>query len=405
MNGSLRTCSYVGLGAGLMYFFDRDRGKRRRALARDKAVRLLHWTRSGFQKAVRDAENRAHGIAAGARSIVTSHEPVSDEVLAARVRSRIGRIVSHPRAIDVIVQQGRVTLRGPILSREVDHLLDVVRGVDGVQEVINQLEPHERPENIPSLQGGVGRPGERWELMQTNWTPAIRLLVGALGGGLAAYSLKKRDLLSFPAGIVGAGMIARATTNKGLKRIIGVDAGRRAVDIQKTITIQAPVEDVYNFWLNCENFPKFMAHIREVRDLGGGRSHWVAEGPARIPVSWDAEITEKIPGKVLAWKSLPGAAVESAGIIRFDPTPDGGTRIQVRMSYNPPAGAVGHVVASLFGANPKREMDEAFVRLKSLLELGKTRSPRGEDVYLEDVQPTRGGRQSLTEWQAPRERL
>lgn len=93
-------------------------------------------------------------------------------------------------------------------------------------------------------------------------------------------------------------------------------------------------------------------------------------GPAGVPVEWDAEITERIPNKTIAWKTVPGATVEHAGIVRFDPNPDGTTRVEIRMSYNPPAGAIGHVVASLFGADPKSEMDADLARMKTLIETG-----------------------------------
>jgi uncharacterized membrane protein len=117
-----------------------------------------------------------------------------------------------------------------------------------------------------------------------------------------------------------------------------------------------------------------MSHLKEVRPLGDGRWHWVAEGPAGIPMSWDVEMTQFIPKKLLAWRSIPGSKVDTEGAIRFDENSKGGTRITIHLCYKPPAGVVGHFLASLFGADPKREMDEDMVRLKSLIELGRTRA-------------------------------
>src|SRR5690606_32636026 len=105
-----------------------------------------------------------------------------------------------------------------------------------------------------------------------------------------------------------------------------------------------------------ENLPLFMSHLREVRDTGGGRSRWTAEGPAGISISWDAEVTGYRDGELIAWKSVGTTPVGNAGIVRFEPAEGGATRIDVRMSYNPPAGAFGHLVASLFGKDPKRAM-------------------------------------------------
>jgi uncharacterized membrane protein len=126
--------------------------------------------------------------------------------------------------------------------------------------------------------------------------------------------------------------------------------------------------DVANF----ENFPKFMTHRKEVRHLKNGRSHWVAAGPCGVSIPWVVEITEQRANQLLAWTSVPGSMVGTAGVVRSDPEPDDSTRVQIRMSYCRPAGLFGHTVAWVFGADPKTEMDEDLVRLKSLLETGKT---------------------------------
>jgi uncharacterized membrane protein len=200
-------------------------------------------------------------------------------------------------------------------------------------------------------------------------------LAGAVGGGLLAYGFTRRFPVACVLGTAGLGLLARATTNLELKRLLGVGGGRRAVDVHKTITIAAPVEQVFEFWANPENFPRFMAHLREVRDRGAGRSHWVAAGPAGVPVTWDATLTRVIPYDLLAWRSEPGSVIANAGVIRFEPVDDWSTRLDIRLSYNPPAGALGHFAALLFGADPKSAMDEDLVRLKSLLEEGKASAP------------------------------
>jgi uncharacterized membrane protein len=114
-----------------------------------------------------------------------------------------------------------------------------------------------------------------------------------------------------------------------------------------------------------------MSHIRDVSKNNGDTSHWVAVGPLGTTVEWDAQVTEDIPNQVIAWKSVRGASVGSAGRVRFVPTPEG-TRLDIRLAYNPPAGAIGHAVASFFGADPKHAMNDDLLRLKTLLEEGKT---------------------------------
>ena len=358
------------VGAGLMYLLDPDRGARRRGLVRDRATRAGHKLGGGLDATARDFGNRARGTVAEARARFRK-EMVDDVVLYERVRSAIGRAVSHPSAIDVTVSEGRVTLQGPVLEHELDDVLRAAGRVRGVTEAVNELEVHPDSSGVPSLQGGRPRE-ERAELAQENWAPGIRVTMGALGGILAYEGLRARGPAGSVLVVAGASVLARALTNLPARRLIGVGAGRRAVDVQKVINVAAPIDEVWELWNDYENFPSFMAHLEEVRRTEGGRSHWVAAGPAGSKVEWDAVTTVSVPNKVLAWKSVEGSGVENAGIVRFRSNPDGTTQIDVRISYNPPGGAVGHAVASLFGADPKRAMDEDMVRLKSLLEEGKT---------------------------------
>jgi len=113
-----------------------------------------------------------------------------------------------------------------------------------------------------------------------------------------------------------------------------------------------------------------VSRVREVRDLGNGRYHWTVAGPAGIPVEWEAVITKLEPDRLIAWQSAPGSMVEQQGIVRFRPDGDDKTVVDVRLSYYPPAGAIGHAVASLFGADPKSEMDDDLMRMKSFIETG-----------------------------------
>jgi uncharacterized membrane protein len=372
----------ASLGAALMYLLDPDRGRRRRKLLGDQITHVVSQSDAVINTTARDLRNRARGMLAETRARFDDTD-VIDVVLVARVRSRMGWVISHPHAIAVTADQGRVTLSGPILAHESEDLLKAVAAVRGVRTVEDRLEVHERADTVPGLQGGGARPGKRPEVMQEHWAPAPRLLISAMGGGLAIYGVRRGDALGGLLGALGLGLLARGATNFKVERLLGLGAGRRAVDVQKTITIDAPVEEVFRFWSNVANFPRFMAHLREVRDLDNGRSHWVAEGPAGVPVSWDAVITRSEPNTVLAWRSEPGATVANAGTIRFESV-EGGTRVDIKLSYNPPAGALGHVVAKLFGADPKSELDDDLVRLKSLIEYGKASVGRAT-VTREDV--------------------
>jgi uncharacterized membrane protein len=163
-----------------------------------------------------------------------------------------------------------------------------------------------------------------------------------------------------------------------------------AIDVTKTITINAPREEVYGLWSNYENFAQFMNNIEAVHDLGGGRSHWIVKGPVGSKVEFDAITTEKIPNEVVAWETTPDSTVRHSGRVRFKETRPGRTQVNVNMTYTPPAGVAGHAVAVLFGKDPKSEMDEDLRRMKNLLERGATLS-EGKTVTRDQVMPVTGG--------------
>lgn len=188
-------------------------------------------------------------------------------------------------------------------------------------------------------------------------------------------------------GLGGLVLGVRAFTNLEMKRLTGVGAGPRAIRLQKDITVNAPVEEVFAFWSAMQNFPRFMTHVDEVRVGEEGRSHWRVTGPAGLRFEWDAVITQRVPNRLLAWRSVEGTAVENAGVIHFEPTPRGGTRVDIRLAYNPPAGAIGHAFAKLLGADPKKQMDDDLLRFKSLLERGKATGH--ETVTREQLAPGR----------------
>ena len=382
MNNPGKAIAGVVAGAGLMYLLDPDRGARRRALVRDQATRARHRVAEGAEATGRDLRNRARGTAAELRSRFR-REVAGEEVLHERVRSALGRAASHPGAIEVLVTEGRVTLQGHVLERELDDVLRTVRGVRGVSEVRNELEVRATAEGVPSLQGGRRREASG-ELAQENWALATRVFVGTLGGALAYRGLRSEGALGPAFLAVGGALLARALTNLPAGRLIGIGADRQAIDLEKAIHVDAPVERVWELWRDIESWPLFMSHLKEVRGTSEGRSHWVALGPAGTAVEWDAVTTEWVPNETIAWRSVEGSTVENNGRVRFRPDERGGTRIEIRISYNPPGGAVGHTVASLFGVDPARAMDEDMVRLKSLLEEGKASAGEGQ-VRLEEL--------------------
>jgi hypothetical protein len=209
----------VGFGAAMMYLFDRDMGKRRRALLRDKAVRAGKDSASFARKGARDLAHRAKGAVYESKHLL-SQEEVSDEVLVDRVRSALGRASQHPRSIEVTADNGVVIVRGPVLRQDQKRILSYVRNVRGVTEVQDELDPYDEAADVPGLQGGSSR-RDVPELLQRNWAPAYRLIAGGLGAGLLVYGLRRGGYSAMPAGLSGAALLLGGVTNKTWKGLFG----------------------------------------------------------------------------------------------------------------------------------------------------------------------------------------
>jgi uncharacterized membrane protein len=323
----------------------------------------------------RDLTNRARGLAAVARRPFNG-DLADDEIIVDRVRAELGRVVSHPGAIDVIVDDGVVTHSGAVLSDEAPSLLRSTWRVRGVEDVVDELDRHETADDVPALQGNARPAGATFELRQQNWSPAARLVTGITGGALMSMALREREdmgPLDALLGLAGLGLLTRATTNMPLDRVTGIGAGRKAVTVQKSITIDEAPERVFAWLVDWEHWPEWMSHVHEVRVNGGmsesQHTHWTVDGPAGTVVSWDAVTTRVIPDELIAWKTVDGSPIKHAGRIRLVPTGDG-TRVDVQLSYNPVLGAVGHTVAKFFSRDPKRQLDDDLARLKTTIETG-----------------------------------
>lgn len=359
----------AAIGAVAMYLSDPDRGKRRRALARDKITSMTVKTSNAFSVTSRDFSNRMQGLRAEARRrFAARDEYANDYQLVERVRSKIGRVVSHPHALKVRAQQGCIILSGAILADEKAHLLSTVRAVPGVTQIDDAMEVHDTPD-ISSLQGGTRRRRSGPAILKDNWPPALRAIATAGGGALGLYGFARRTPGSVMLAALGMGLMARSMTNAPIRRLAQPGRQGSTMHLEKTIYIEASPEIVFDTWNNYENFPQFMSHVKEVRNLGDGRSHWVVNGPAGTVTEWDAQLTACERPRLLAWKSNPEATVQNEGRIRFEPV-DGGTRVQVHMSYNPPGGPIGHAAASLFNGDPKKQMDDDLMRMKVMIESG-----------------------------------
>ena len=189
-------------------------------------------------------------------------------------------------------------------------------------------------------------------------------LSGALAGTVAVTAA---DLLSG---------VAVATARDGNGN--GHDRQQRgSTPVRRSVTIARPAAELYGYWRQLENLPRFMRHLEDVRQLDDRRSHWVATAPFGTTVEWDAEITDDVPEDRISWRSVDGSSVRHAGTVRFKDAPgDRGTEVHVELTYEPPAGPIGVALAKLTGEEPSQQISEDLRRFKQLMETGAI--PRSE---------------------------
>jgi uncharacterized membrane protein len=220
-------------------------------------------------------------------------------------------------------------------------------------------------------------PAEREEqrASRTNVGETERLLSAIGGGALLLHGLR-RSFGSLALAVGGGMLLYRGLTGHcRVYQSLGFDtsSGEQAgVDVEATITVYKPVADVYRFYRNLENHPRFVTHLKSVQNLDDKRSHWVAETPLHTSIEWDSEITEERENQLLSWHSLPGADVDNAGTVRFRELPgERGTEVHVSLEYQPPGGVVGSSLARLFNTMTTQRLREDLRHFKQLLESGE----------------------------------
>jgi uncharacterized membrane protein len=211
-----------------------------------------------------------------------------------------------------------------------------------------------------------------------------RVASGITGGALAAFGISRRSPVTLPLALIGGVLVYRGATGKWpLAQALGVATDRNGdATFKRAITIGREPAELYRFWRDFTNLPRFMQHLEEVRVIDERRSHWVAKAPLGAKAEWDAEITEDRPDELISWRSLPGAAVFNEGTVRFQPALGGrGTAILVEMRYDPPLGTAGRIAAKLAHEEPEQQVTDDLRHLKMIFEAGEiaTNAMRPED--------------------------
>ena len=217
--------------------------------------------------------------------------------------------------------------------------------------------------------------------------PAINVafnerLASILGGGILVLTgFRRRSTFGAMLMLGGGALIHRgATGHCNVYSAMGKNTAEapspedyfeHGVHVEEAVTVSKPAAELYRFWRQFENLPRFMQHLESVQTLDEKRSRWVAAAPAGQTVEWVAEIINDEPDRLIAWRSTEDADVHSAGSVRFVETPDGGTQVTVNLDYLPPAGQVGHWIAKLFGEAPDQQIRADLQQFKQVMESGE----------------------------------
>ena len=238
---------------------------------------------------------------------------------------------------------------------------------------------------------------------QVNVGSAERWISAIGGGGLVTYGLLRRSPVSLALAAVGASLLYRGSTGHcaayaamGVDTSEGQDSGsadsqthepakapgvrhEKGIKVVCSVTIGKSAAELYGFWRQFENLPRFMYHLERVDNLDSQRSHWVAKAPFGKTVEWNATIINEKDGELIAWQSEEGADVDSTGSVTFKAAPGGrGTEVHVSLSYQPPAGQLGASIAKLFGEEPGQQIADDLRRFKMLMETGEIATVEGQ---------------------------
>ena len=231
----------------------------------------------------------------------------------------------------------------------------------------------------------------------TNVSMPERFVSAVGGGALLAYGIKRGDTLGVVLSILGGGLALRgATGHCQVYDALGVSTSNEPkyknpkspygrgwlaggkIHVTKSVTINKSPAELYAFWRNFENLPQFMSHLESVTKIDDKRSHWKAKAPLGTSVEWDAEVTSDITNERIGWKSLENSDIANSGVVEFLPTVERGTEVKVILTYEPPAGKLGSLVAKLFGEEPEQQVSEDLRRFKSLMEAGLIMKTEGQ---------------------------
>jgi uncharacterized membrane protein len=234
---------------------------------------------------------------------------------------------------------------------------------------------------------------KKWAPAPPNVGAAERVASVVAGGAVAAYGISRKTQGGALLALLGGSLVYRGATGfcpayAGL----GVDtSGDRdeatrsslrathSIRVEQTMPINLAVSELFAFWRNFENLPRFMRNVDSVEVIDDKRSHWRVKGPMNVSYEWEAELINEVQDELIAWRTLENADVAHAGSVHFTPLPGGhGTAVRVVFEYRPTGGRVAGAVAKLLGQDPGADVREDLRRFKRIMEAGEIPTTEGQ---------------------------
>jgi len=224
----------------------------------------------------------------------------------------------------------------------------------------------------------------------TNVGSTERIVSAIAGGALLTYGIKRSDTVGVLLSVLGGSLILRGATGHcqvydvaGINTSEETSHGKKGllsgnIDVAKSLTINKPPSELFQFWRNFGNLPQFMEHLESVQVIDSKRSHWKAKAPLGYSVEWDAEITNEEENVRIEWSSVEGSEIPNSGVVEFLPTSTRGTVVKVSLNYEAPGGYLGAMFAKLFGEEPSQQVYGDLYRFKSLMESGEIITTEGQ---------------------------
>lgn len=341
----------AGLGAVAMYFLDPERGQQRRQVVKQRTDKLSKEVNHFWDATSRDISNRVVGLKYELQH-AADDEPIPDDILEQRVRSRIGHAVANPRTIEVTAHEGKITLSGTALEREMDRLIAAVWATRGVFGVENQMEVVP----VPDIE----------KIAPSSSDDLTRNTCSLAGSALMLAGLKRRGKLRAGLALAGGVLLARGLWQEG-KGLTGSD-----VTAENVILIDAPQDEVFALLADFRQYAQFLPGIESVEDLGAGRFQWNAHlERAEVVVlnlKWVTVVEEVIPGERISFRGEDGSSFMESGCFELQPGPAGATQVTGRLKYRLPGGQFAQMAAAAVGFDAGSILQSGLRNMKTTLE-------------------------------------